>query len=156
MFFKRKKEPAGKPRTIAINHDDYHANCIGKTETGTQFFLTPLFIPASQSNEGSEYLALFKFDSKGSLVESEILNLGSRKELDKSKAKQKYSQLLNSLGSVEYCRIVVQPFSVQKDGVDFGLVLREPEDADDVWAVELLPGNFMAFFEPWDSGEYDT
>ena len=24
------------------------------------------------------------------------------------------------------------------------------------WAVEMMPGNYMAFFEPWDSGEYDT
>ena len=156
MFFKRKKEPAGKPKTIAIDHDDYHAKYIGKTKTGTQFFLTPLFIPANQSNEGTEYIALFKFDPNGSLVESEILNLGSRKNLDKTKAETTHSQLLESLGSVEYCRIVVKPFSVQKNGVDFGLILREPEDAEDVWAVELLPGNFMAFFEPWDSGEYDT
>jgi hypothetical protein len=36
------------------------------------------------------------------------------------------------------------------------LIVREPEDEDDVFAVELLPGNYMAFFEPWDSGEYDT
>jgi len=25
-----------------------------------------------------------------------------------------------------------------------------------MWAVELQPGNYMAFFEPWDSGDYDT
>lgn len=25
-----------------------------------------------------------------------------------------------------------------------------------VWTVELLPGNFMAFNEPWNSGSYDT
>ncbi len=24
------------------------------------------------------------------------------------------------------------------------------------WAVELQPGNYMAFFEPWESGDYDT
>lgn len=23
-------------------------------------------------------------------------------------------------------------------------------------SVELLPGNYMAFFKPWDSGGYDT
>ena len=39
---------------------------------------------------------------------------------------------------------------------DIGLIVREPEDENDSWAVELLPGNYMAFFEPWDSGEYDT
>jgi hypothetical protein len=36
------------------------------------------------------------------------------------------------------------------------LVPREPEDEDDPCVVEVQPGNYMAFFEPWDSGDYDT
>jgi len=43
-----------------------------------------------------------------------------------------------------------------QNGTKFGLVLREPEEEADPWAVEMQPGNYMAFFEPWDSGEYDT
>ena len=53
-------------------------------------------------------------------------------------------------------RIVIAPFSLDKFGTTFGLVLRQPEDEDDPWAVQVQPGNYMAFFEPWDSGEYDT
>jgi hypothetical protein len=53
-------------------------------------------------------------------------------------------------------RIEVAPFSVKRFGTSFGLIPREPEDDEDAWAVELLPGNCMAFFEPWDSGKYDT
>ena len=34
--------------------------------------------------------------------------------------------------------------------------LRAPESEDDGWWVELQPGNYMAFHEPRDSGEYDT
>ena len=63
---------------------------------------------------------------------------------------------LAELGNVSYERIEVAPFSVEKFGTSFGLIPREPEDEDDEWAVELLPGNFMAFFEPWDSGNYDA
>jgi len=33
---------------------------------------------------------------------------------------------------------------------------REPERENDPWVVEMEPGNYMVFFEPWDSGEYDT
>ena len=55
-----------------------------------------------------------------------------------------------------YQRIEVKPFSVSHNGTEIGLIPREPEDEEDIWAVELLPGNYMAFFEPWDSGEYDT
>lgn len=65
-------------------------------------------------------------------------------------------QRLAELGPVSYGRIEVQPFEVERFGTTFGLVLRVPEDEDDVWAVEVQPGNYMAFFEPFDSGDYDT
>lgn len=50
----------------------------------------------------------------------------------------------------------VQPFAIERLGTTFGLVPRSPEDKDDSWWVEMHPGNYMAFHEPWDSGEYDT
>jgi len=64
--------------------------------------------------------------------------------------------MLASLGVVSFDRIVVAPFKVDRLGTAFGLILREPEEEGDVWAVEMQPGNYMAFFEPWDSGDYDT
>ncbi len=67
-----------------------------------------------------------------------------------------YQQRLKGPGGVSYERIEVAPFAVEGFGTTFGLVLREPEDEEDVWAVEVQPGNDMAFFEPWDSGDYDT
>jgi hypothetical protein len=57
---------------------------------------------------------------------------------------------------VTYRRIQVQPFQVKRFGTVFGLVPRPPEDDQTDWWVELHPGNYMAFHEPWDSGEYDT
>jgi hypothetical protein len=51
---------------------------------------------------------------------------------------------------------VVAPFAVERFGTTFGLVLRVPDEDGDRWAVEAQPGNYMAFFEPWDSGVYDT
>ena len=50
----------------------------------------------------------------------------------------------------------VQPFEVKRFDTAFGLIPRPPEEDDDEWAVEMQPGNYMAFFEPWDSGDYDT
>ena len=141
----------GKPELIAIDHDDYHAQHIGTTEDGLQFFLTTPFEPGK-----CEYIALFKFDSKGNLEDSDIEALGVRGTFSEDEAKEKYSSKLKSLGKVRLQRIEVKPFSVKSNGVDIGLIAREPEEEDDIWAVELLPGNYMAFFEPWDSGEYDT
>ncbi len=147
---------SSKPEIIAIDHDDYHAEHIGRTKEGLQFFLTTPFVPAIGGKDGCEYIALFKFDKDGILTEHCIDSLGPRGSYEQDVRKQKYLSRLSSLGEIEFCRIEVKPFSIKYNGVDFGLITREPEDEEDIWAVELLPGNYMAFFEPWDSGEYDT
>ena len=146
----------GRPTKIAIDHDKYHAQHIGRTENGNQFFLTTPFEPAVGSLTGSEYVALYIFDESGRFLEGHIDDLGPRATMDRDAAKACYNRRLESLGKVEFCRIEVEPFSIEKGGTAFGLIPREPEEEGDVWAVELLPGNYMAFFEPWDSGEYDT
>lgn len=159
QFFSSSREEnvnEGRPELIAINHDDYHAEHIGRTKDNIQFLLTTPFEPKLPTSEGCEYLALFKFDLEGNLIDSELEVFGPRDTYDENKRKTQYLELLKGLGKVEYQRIEVKPFSIKYNGIDIGLIVREPEDEDDIWAVELLPGNYMAFFEPWDSGEYDT
>lgn len=147
---------AQAPKRIAIDHDDYHAEHVGKTADGRQFFLTTPFEATSNLHPGGEYVALYLFDMRGNLLEAKIDDFGPRKSLDKDARRKLYEERLEELGSVKFCRIEVAPFAVERFGTTFGLVIREPEDADDVWAVEVQPGNYMAFFEPWDSGVYDT
>ena len=65
-------------------------------------------------------------------------------------------ELLASLGNVTFERIIVAPFVVERFGVQFGLIPREPEEPDEDWCVTLQPGDYMCFWPPWDSGEYDT
>ncbi len=144
------------PKLIAIDHDDYHAEHIGRTPDGRQFFLTALFEPAIGGSDGCEYVALFLFDLAGSLVDHKIESFGPRAQMDNGKRIETRDRWLAALGDVSFERIEVAPFSVEKFGTSFGLIPRPPEDEDDVWAVELQPGNCMAFFEPWDSGDYDT
>ena len=148
--------PDDPPKLIAIEHDDYHAKYVGRTPDGRQFFLTTPFEPAIGGRSGGEFIALYLFDAKGKLCEAKIDELGPRASLDNVKARQLLNQRLKELGEVKYGRIQVVPFSVKRFGTDFGLVLRDPEEDGDPWAVEAQPGNYMAFFEPWDSGEYDT
>jgi hypothetical protein len=148
--------PDGRPYIIAIEHDDYHAKHIGSTVDGRQFILTTPFEPAIGSKSGGEFIALYIFDTDGKLVEAKIDELGPRATMDKDKARSLYEKRLNELGDARFGRVEVAPFSIKRFGTEFGLVLREPEDEDDAWAVEMQPGNYMAFFEPWDSGEYDT
>ena len=146
----------GRPSLIAINHDDYHAEHVGRFSDGRQFILTNPFEPAIGGNPGCEFVALYVFDSSGQLIEAKIDSFGSRSTLDEDRRREVYRERLASLGKVTYERVEVVPFSVVRFGIEFGLVARSPEDEDDVWAVEMLPGNYMAFFEPWGSGEYDT
>ncbi len=145
-----------KPDLLAIEHDDYHAKHIGCLPDGRQFFLTSPFIPAISGSAGREFVALFLFAEDGRFLEAHIDDLGTRAELDEKCGKSIYEGRLAELGEFELGRIEVQPFEIEHFGTKFGLVPRPPEEEDDVWAVEIQPGNYMAFFEPWDSGDYDT
>lgn len=147
---------ASPPDRIAIDADDYHAKYVGHTRDGRQFFLTTPFEPASPGRAGCEYVALYLFDQQGRLIEAVVEAFGPRTTVDSAKMKARHDELLAGLGTVTFGRIEVVPFNIQGFGVPFGLIVREPEDEDDAWAVEVQPGNYMAFFEPWDSGEYDT
>ena len=146
------------PDLVAINHDGYHAEHVGRTTDGRQFFLTNPFEPASVvgAGDGGEFVALYLFDSAGELLEARIDEFGPRSAVNEEERRRVYQQRLQELGDVTFERIEVAPFAVECFGTTFGLVLRQPEDEDDPWAVEVLPGKYMAFSGPWDSGDYDT
>lgn len=145
---------AQAPKLIAIDHDDYHASRVGRTQTGLQVLITTPFVPALGGEPGREFLAVYLFDAKGKLVDARIDELA--RPFDPDKAVRLLDQRVSELGPIVYCRIEVQPFAIERLGTTFGLVPRPPEDKDDSWWVEMQPGNYMAFHEPWDSGEYDT
>lgn len=144
------------PTLIAIEHDDYHAEHVGKLPDGRQFFLTTPFEPAVRENAGGEFVALYLFDASGNLIEAQIDAFGPRGSGNDEARHVCYQRRLDELGDVDFERIEVKPFAVERFGTQFGLIARVPEEEEDVWAVEMQPGNYMAFFEPWDSGEYDT
>jgi hypothetical protein len=148
--------PAEPPVLIAIDRDEYYASRVGRTKDGLQVFVTTPFVPALGDESGREFLAVYIFDPNGKLVEARIDDLGPRSGLDRARARQLLEQRMSELGPVDYGRIVVQPFAIERSGTTFGLVPRAPEAGDDRWWVEVQPGNYMAFHEPWDSGEYDT
>lgn len=147
---------ASPPERIAINHDDDHAEHVGRTADGRQFFLTAPFEPQMDGRAGNEFVALYLFDAAGKLLEARIDEFGPRDTLDKAQHKAVYQQRLEELGDVTFQRIEIAPFVVERFGSRFGLIPLPPKDEEDVWAVEVQPGNYMAFFEPFDSGMYDT
>lgn len=146
----------GPPKLIALNRDDYHARDVGRTIDGRQFILTTPFEPAFGHQEGREFLALYLFDQDGEFLEARIDDFGPRKNMDHLKRESLRLQRLRELGRVSFERIEIRPFVINQFGLAFGLIVRAPDEEADTWAAELQPGNYMAFFPPWDSGVYDT
>lgn len=159
IWFRKKKlrqETASSPTfKIAIEPDDYHAQHVGHTSDGRLFFLTTPFAPATSEESGCEYVALYIFSSEGILEKARIDSFGPRATMDKSAREALLQKRLQEIDGTT-ARIEIAPFSHLHEGKEFGLVYREAEDEDDLPAVEVQPGNYMAFFEPWESGEYDT
>ncbi len=150
------------PKKIIINHDDYHAEFVGRTVDKRQFFLTNPFVPALDNSPGREFLALYIFDADGNLLEAKIDDLGEREnkvlpgnKLDPSFASSLIQTRLAELGKFSFRDIKVAPFRIERFGVEFGLISHAPEDAEDEWSVTVEPGDYMCFYPPWD-GDYDT
>jgi hypothetical protein len=147
--------PRDIPSRIPIAHDDHHASRIGRLDDGRQFFVTTPFVPALGSHPGREFVAAYLFDAAGVLLEARIDDLGVRAAVDEDAARAVLDKRIAELGELSYEDIEVQPFSLERYGTTFGLIPRPPDDDDDQWVVEMQPGNYMAFFEPWE-GDYDT
>jgi len=59
------------------------------------------------------------------------------------------------LGPISFCRIVIQPFQVERFGVTFGLIKHPPQSEKGEWSATVEPGGYMSFRAPWDSGNYN-
>ncbi|GAB3841123.1 hypothetical protein ACFPIJ_44290 [Dactylosporangium cerinum] len=121
---------AGPPSLIAIDHDDYHAEHVGRTADGRQFFLTTPFEPAfAGKDDGQEFVALYLFDGHGALVAAKIDAFGPRAFVDDEARRATYEARLRELGDVTFTRIEIAPFAVERFGTTFGLIPRPPEEA---------------------------
>lgn len=126
------------------------------SELPQQFFLTNPFVPAIDDHPGREFLALYVFDKNGELLDAQIEDLGTRAELNEDAARARQAALLASLGEVKFRKIKVAPFRVERFGVVFGFIPQPPEEPGEDWSVIVEPGNYLCFWPPWTSGEYDT
>jgi hypothetical protein len=98
----------------------------------------------------------FSLNSNGRFSEARIDDLGPRPAWNREESHRLLDRRMAELGPVNYGRIEVQPFAIERFGTTFGLVPRAPEANGGSWWVVLRPGNYMAFHEPWGSGGYDT
>ena len=141
-------ETEGFPDRITIVPDDYHAEYVGTAEDGRRFFVATPFIPGS-----NEFIATFFWNADGSYESMDVEEFGPRETLDHAAREAALARHLGDLGAYELEEISVAPFSEDAFGTNFGFI---PQAYDGMVSVNLMPGDSMAFFEPWDSGEYDT
>ena len=101
----------GPPSAVALDHDDYSAEYVGRMKDGRQFFLTIPFVPADEPDTptGREFIALYVFDKAGNLQSATIDDLGPRVWMDHAARVARRDALLASLGAVQYRRIKVVP-----------------------------------------------
>jgi hypothetical protein len=144
----------GPPKAVVLDHDDYSAQYVGRTKDGQQFFLTTPFVAAG--DKGREFIALYVFDKAGNLQSATIDDLGPRATMDEAAREARRDALIASLGQVKYQRIKVAPFRIEMFGVVFGFIPQAPEEPDEDWCVIVEPGDYMCFWPPWTSGDYDT
>ncbi len=144
------------PKLITITNDEYEAKFIGKTQDNRQFFLTTPFVPKSDRTDGREFIALYLFDFQGNFLEAKIDDLGIREEMDDDYRISLFQSRLDELGEISFQPIIIAPFRLEKFGTEFGFIVHKPEEMDEDWWVTVEPGDYMAFYSPWDSGDYDT
>jgi hypothetical protein len=144
----------GFPDSFPICHDDHHAEHVGVFSDGTQYFMTNGFVPQGPNDvpPRREFACLYLFRADGTLLEADIRELQSG---DHEAWERHTDEFARRFENGEPGDITVRPFSIQRFGVEFGLIPREPDEPDADWWVILEPGNFMAFCPPWD-GTYDT
>ncbi|HEX4443205.1 MAG TPA: hypothetical protein VHZ81_06510 [Galbitalea sp.] len=152
--------PSGTPVRFTIIPDDYHVPFAGRTGDGKLFFLSnELFgVPAS-TGEPSSFIGLFLWNADGSFDQVMYEAVARPTRLPSAQAvpggaEDAFNRWILSLGDYVLEEIQVAPFAVEFDGVTFGFVPNEIDE--DLISVNVEPGDFMAYYEPWDGEEYDT
>ncbi len=140
------------PEKVRLVTDDYHLNHFGHSETGDIVWITSQL--SSESRTTTDFICTFRFDNQGNLRDHRIDKLGFRGEYDEGEARKVFSDHLATAGPLTPANVMLSVFSVSAYGHDFGLVAQHDDETG--WSVKFQPGDTMAFFEPWDSGDYDT
>jgi hypothetical protein len=152
-------DPAGEaamnqaPERFTIVPDDYHVPYAGTAEDGRKFFLSDeLFEP------GSGYVGLFLWKADGTFDEVRVDEVRRSEGVPPGQAASAgaddlVASRLAELGKYVLEPIEVEPFAVEVDGVTFGWVGSQFEG---IYSIHIEPGDFIAYYEPWDGVEYDT
>ena len=144
-----------RPDRFRIVPDDYHVPYAGTAEDGRRFFLSDeLFEPG-----GSAYVGLFLWKPDGTFDRVEVDEVARPEGLPPGQAAPAGADdlvqaRLRELGDYRRGPIEVQPFHTKVDGVRFGWHVGRYDDGQ--WYINVMPGDFICYYAPWDGIGYDT
>jgi hypothetical protein len=101
---------------------------VGRFADGRQLLLTARFRPALLGDTECRFVALLVFARDGSLLESQVRNLGLRSEVSDGATRSAVEAWAKELAPYELAAIEIQPFDVSVLGEDFAQLTLELED----------------------------
>ncbi|MBB2923046.1 hypothetical protein [Cellulomonas cellasea] len=148
--------PGAAPERFTIVPDDYHVPYAGTAEDGRRFFLSvELFSPEPG---GPSYVGLFLWHADGTFDEVRVDAVTRPDGVPPSQAvpagaDDLVQARLAELGDYVLEPVDVEPFLEEVDGIEFGWRFQE---YDGTAMLNIEPGDFIAYYAPWDGLEYDT
>jgi hypothetical protein len=142
------------PERFTIVPDDYHVPYAGTAEDGRKFFLSEELFDGD-----SAYVGVFLWNADGTFDEVRVDTLDRPDTLPPGQAGQAGAEdlvdtRLAELGDYVLEPIEVEPFTLDVDGVTFGWKVDKYDDG--TYFINIVPGDFIAYYEPWDGLGYDT
>lgn len=141
-----------RPERVRLIPDSYHLNHVGRQSDGSLYWIDVQLNFDRAANSTRDFACLYIFGPDGALISHQIEDLGLRSS-DQRRASHVITEMMQSLSAPVSTDIWVRPFSVDHDGLRFGLIVRETEIGP---VVDAEPGMTLMFFPPWSNGEYDT
>jgi len=148
------------PERFTIVPDDYHVPYAGTAEDGRKFFLSQeLFSFGTVHHPGSAYVGLFLWKADGTFDEIQVDKVARPAGLPPGQAAPAGADdlvkaRLAELGDYVLEPIEVEPFTDKVDGVTFGWKVNRTGDGS--YSLNIEPGDFIAYYPPWDGLDYDT
>ena len=146
------------PKRFTIAPDDYHVPYAGTAEDGRKFFLSrELFNNTTAA--GPSYVGLFLWKADGTFDEIRVDPVPRPDGVPPGQAAAAgadglVARRLAELGDYVLEPIEVEPFTEKVDGVTFGWRVGRYDNGE--YYINIEPGNFIAYYEPWDGMGYDT
>lgn len=144
----------GAPTRFTIVPDDYHVPYAGTAADGRKFFLSEELV----TDDGG-WVGLFLWTQDGKFDELFVDPVTRPSGLPPGQAypvgaTALVKKRLGQLGTYRLEPITVEPFTRVVRGVTFGWRVRQYDGGE--FAINIEPGDFIAYYAPWDGLEYDT